>query len=272
MSSTTKINDDDSVVNTKNESIQVDMRESLTTPHSNPSNPFAFTPDQLAALQDPKNIDLLHTYGGLDGVAKGLHADVHHGLTPNTTADKHITLNDITLDASKLTTASTVAADADQEQASTIPPPKQLKKAATSHSMIPSQFAQRYSIFGRNALPPVKGKSIFQLMWMAFNDKTLILLAVAAVVSLAVGLYEDIAVPEYDAQGNRIAGVKWVEGVAIIVAILIVVLVGSVNDFQKEKQFRKLNAKKDDRVVKVRNHHMIQYSLHTYSSSSSLLF
>lgn len=253
MSSTTKINDDDSVVNTKNESIQVDMRESLTTPHSNPSNPFAFTPDQLAALQDPKNIDLLHTYGGLDGVAQGLHADVHHGLTPNTTADKHITLKDITLDSSKLTSASSVmSTDADQDQA---PPNKQLKKSATSHSIIPSQFAQRYSIFGKNALPPVKGKSIFQLMWMAFNDKTLILLAVAAVVSLAVGLYEDIAVPEYDAQGNRIAGVKWVEGVAIIVAILIVVLVGSVNDFQKEKQFRKLNAKKDDRVVKVVYHY-----------------
>jgi Ca2+-transporting ATPase len=39
--------------------------------------------------------------------------------------------------------------------------------------------------------------------------------------------------------------------VAIIVAILLVVLVGSVNDYQKEKQFRKLNAKKEDRVVKV---------------------
>jgi Ca2+-transporting ATPase len=74
---------------------------------------------------------------------------------------------------------------------------------------------------------------------------------VAAVVSLGVGLYEDIAVPEYDTFGNRIPGVKWVEGVAIIVAILMVVLVGSVNDYQKEKQFRKLNAKKEDRVVKV---------------------
>ena len=57
--------------------------------------------------------------------------------------------------------------------------------------------------------------------------------------------------PEYDTLGNRIPGVKWVEGVAIIVAILLVVLVGSVNDYQKEKQFRKLNAKKEDRVVKV---------------------
>lgn len=77
------------------------------------------------------------------------------------------------------------------------------------------------------------------------------MLAIAAVVSLGVGLYEDIAVPEYDTLGNRIPGVKWVEGVAIIVAILLVVLVGSINDYQKEKQFRKLNAKKEDRVVKV---------------------
>jgi hypothetical protein len=29
-------------------------------------------------------------------------------------------------------------------------------------------------------------------------------------------------------------------------------MAGSVNDFQKEKQFRKLNAKKEDRDVKVR--------------------
>ncbi|KAG2193890.1 hypothetical protein INT46_004354 [Mucor plumbeus] len=258
MSSTTKINDDDSV-NIKNESIQVDMRYSLTTPHSNPTNPFAFSPDQLAALQDPKNIDLLHTYGGLDGVATGLHADIHHGLIPNTTADKNITLYDITLDSSKLTSATSTITTDDQQQEHE---PK-LKKSATSLSTIPSQFTQRYSIFGKNALPPVKGKSIFQLMWMAFNDKTLILLAVAAVVSLAVGLYEDIAVPEYDNEGNKIAGVKWVEGVAIIVAILIVVLVGSVNDFQKEKQFRKLNAKKDDRVVKAtRDGQTVQISVY----------
>lgn len=84
-----------------------------------------------------------------------------------------------------------------------------------------------------------------------------ILLAVAAVVSLAIGLYEDIAVPEYDSQGNKIPGVKWVEGVAIIVAITIVVLAGSINDFQKERQFRKLNAKKEDRQIKVMLNHQI---------------
>ena len=41
----------------------------------------------------------------------------------------------------------------------------------------------------------------------------------------------------------------WVEGVAIIAAILIVVAVGSLNDWQKERQFRILNEKKEDRLV-----------------------
>ena len=38
---------------------------------------------------------------------------------------------------------------------------------------------------------------------------------------------------------------------AIIVAIVIVVVVGSVNDWQKEKQFKALNEKKEDRTIKV---------------------
>ncbi|KAI8878784.1 PMCA-type calcium-translocating P-type ATPase [Backusella circina FSU 941] len=191
------------------------MRDTLTTPHNNPNNPFAFTPDQLAALHDPKNIELLHTYGGLKGVARGLHTNIHSGLVPNTVLDKNIHLSSITSDVE-----------------------------------LYGPFAKRVEIFGANVLPPAKVKNIFQLMWMAFKDKTLILLAIAAVVSLAVGLYDDIAQPEYDANGNKMAGVKWVEGVAIIVAIVIVVLVGSVNDFQKERQFQKLNAKKEDRLVK----------------------
>jgi hypothetical protein len=37
--------------------------------------------------------------------------------------------------------------------------------------------------------------------------------------------------------------VDWVEGVAILVAITIVTVVQSVNDYQKERQFMKLNSK-----------------------------
>ena len=45
--------------------------------------------------------------------------------------------------------------------------------------------------------------------------------------------------------------VDWVEGVAILAAVCIVVIVGSVNDWQKEAQFKVLNAKKEDRSVTV---------------------
>ena len=40
-------------------------------------------------------------------------------------------------------------------------------------------------------------------------------------------------------------------GVAIMVAVIIVVVVGSLNDWQKERQFKALNEKKEDRHVKV---------------------
>ncbi|KAF7730071.1 hypothetical protein EC973_003017 [Apophysomyces ossiformis] len=217
---------------------KLDMRENLTTPHNDPTNPFAFTAEQLSALMDPKNLGLLRIYGGLQGVARGIHADLQSGLDEDLRIENAITLDDIMTESTEKET-SVVQQEQQHQQL-----PEQQQGAQES-------FAQRKLMFGDNTLPPAKSKNILQLMWMAMKDKTLILLTVAAIVSLAVGLYEDLANPEYDAQGHEIPGVKWVEGVAIIVAILIVLLVGSVNDYQKEKQFRKLNAKKEDRVVKV---------------------
>ena len=78
-------------------------------------------------------------------------------------------------------------------------------------------------------------------------------------VSLALGLYQSLGTAtKYtfsDAcpppQGCAEPKIDWVEGVAIVVAIVIVVLVGSVNDWQKERQFKKLNEKGEDRTVKV---------------------
>lgn len=114
---------------------------------------------------------------------------------------------------------------------------------------------ERTQVYGLNRLPTRKGKSFLRLAWEAFNDKTMILLTVAAVISFALGLYETLGQPaEYDAEGNKKVKVEWVEGVAIMIAVVVVVLVGAVNDYQKEMQFAKLNKKKDDReVVVIRN-------------------
>ena len=44
---------------------------------------------------------------------------------------------------------------------------------------------------------------------------------------------------------------EWLDGVAIMVAIVIVVAVGTINDWQMERQFNQLNKKNNDRTIKV---------------------
>lgn len=113
-------------------------------------------------------------------------------------------------------------------------------------------FEVRKKKYGTNCLPSKPSKSFLALCWEQMHDQVLIILSVAAIVSLALGLYETFGQPTvYDAEGKAEPKVEWVEGVAIIVAIVIVVLVSAVNDYNKERQFAKLNAKKEDRQIVV---------------------
>jgi Ca2+-transporting ATPase len=96
------------------------------------------------------------------------------------------------------------------------------------------------------------------------------------VISLALGLYQDIGIHEttpcsYDPTQNCTAPkVDFVEGVAIIIAVVMVVLVGSLNDWQKERQFRALNERKEDRTVKViRKGHEQQINIRVRDLSST---
>lgn len=127
-----------------------------------------------------------------------------------------------------------------------------LETGLTSQQLQGNEMAERTAAYGENRIPQRKPKSLLQLMWLALQDKVLIILSVAAVISLALGLYQTFGQPpEYDDQGRQLPRVEWVEGVAILVAVLIVVVVGATNDWQKERQFMKLNQKKDNRVLKV---------------------
>ncbi|ODV89481.1 hypothetical protein CANCADRAFT_13458, partial [Tortispora caseinolytica NRRL Y-17796] len=113
-------------------------------------------------------------------------------------------------------------------------------------------FDARRQLYGTNTLPERNRKTLFSFMYAAMEDPILILLSVVALISLALGLYTTFGTPaEYTEDGVKIAKVDWVEGVAIMIAVLIVVLVTSINDFQRERQFVKLNRKKEDRIVNV---------------------
>uniref|UniRef100_L2G238 Calcium-transporting ATPase n=1 Tax=Colletotrichum fructicola (strain Nara gc5) TaxID=1213859 RepID=L2G238_COLFN len=91
-------------------------------------------------------------------------------------------------------------------------------------------------------------RNAFEDRIRVYKRNVLILLTVAAVISLALGLYETLGVEHPPGSPTP---VDWVEGVAICAAIAIVTLVGSINDWQKERAFVRLSAKKEEREVKV---------------------
>ncbi|KAL8722536.1 MAG: hypothetical protein Q9225_001004 [Loekoesia sp. 1 TL-2023] len=197
-------------------------------------NKFAFSPGQLSKLLNPKSFAAFHALGGLKGIEKGLRTDRFAGLS----------VDEKTLDGTVPFDVAVAAAGSSEPKG---PPGRAITRtstAATGARRPEDYFIDRQRIFRDNRLPEKKAKSIFQLAWLAYNDKVLILLSVAAVVSLALGIYQSVA--KIDGES-----VQWVEGVAIMVAIVIVVAVGALNDWQKERQFVKLNKKKEDRNVKV---------------------
>lgn len=100
-------------------------------------------------------------------------------------------------------------------------------------------------VFGPNSFPAAPPKSFFMLAFENCQDPIIIVLMIAALVSTVLGA----ALAESRAKN------EWIEGVAIWVAVLIVVCVGAGNDYQKDIQFRKLNAQKDIIEVKVVRSH-----------------
>ncbi len=61
-------------------------------------------------------------------------------------------------------------------------------------------------------------------------------------------------------QSIYLANLEWIEGVAILVAVLVVVFVTAINDWRKERQFRGLQSKieKDQIASVVRDNHIQQ--------------
>jgi len=97
------------------------------------------------------------------------------------------------------------------------------------------------SVFGRNEIPPVPSKSFFRLCWDAMKDVTLIILMFAAIVSLALSFYQPNDPKKHVDKSEQQVG--WIEGAAIFIAVIVVVLVTAFNDWSKEKQFRGLQSK-----------------------------
>lgn len=143
------------------------------------NNPFAFSPGQVSKLINPKSLDAFFAVGGLAGLEKGLRTDRRAGLS----------LDESNLEGS---IGFEEAVAAGKKIQSPVEPVRTdaLQQDAAQHHDGGKGFDDRKRVFGQNVLPERKSKSLLQLAWIAMKDKVLILLSVAAVVSLALGLYQ----------------------------------------------------------------------------------
>uniref|UniRef100_A0A8C5QTU6 Calcium-transporting ATPase n=1 Tax=Leptobrachium leishanense TaxID=445787 RepID=A0A8C5QTU6_9ANUR len=130
----------------------------------------------------------------------------------------------------------------------------------------PADIERRQEVFGKNIIPPKKPKTFLQLVWEALQDVTLIILEVAAIISLGLSFYrppggENELCGEVSGAAEEEEGeAGWIEGGAILVSVVCVVLVTAFNDWSKEKQFRGLQSRieQEQKFTVVRGSQVIQ--------------
>uniref|UniRef100_A0A8D2LQD0 Calcium-transporting ATPase n=1 Tax=Varanus komodoensis TaxID=61221 RepID=A0A8D2LQD0_VARKO len=130
----------------------------------------------------------------------------------------------------------------------------------------PADIERRATVFGKNFIPPKKPKTFLQLVWEALQDVTLIILEIAAIVSLGLSFYQPpggnealcgtVSVGEEEEEGET----GWIEGAAILLSVVCVVLVTAFNDWSKEKQFRGLQSRieQEQKFTVIRGGQVIQ--------------
>uniref|UniRef100_A0A665VDR1 Calcium-transporting ATPase n=1 Tax=Echeneis naucrates TaxID=173247 RepID=A0A665VDR1_ECHNA len=131
----------------------------------------------------------------------------------------------------------------------------------------PADLEKRHSAFGKNFIPPKKAKTFLQLVWEALQDVTLIILEIAAIISLGLSFYHPPG-GDSEACGQVAGGIEdegeaqagWIEGAAILFSVIIVVLVTAFNDWSKEKQFRGLQSRieQEQKFTVIRKSQVIQ--------------
>jgi len=234
-------NDEDEAPTQTNHQLELAQDEAIDP------KPFPFKPYQLAHMLDPKSLESLVAMGGIDGLLRGLGTHPEHGLSTEDASTRHHEKH--------------VGVPHSEESQHHEKPPQivltepsgNIGSPTDDRSAFTASFEDRKRVYGKNILPTRISKTLLQLMWAAMKDKVLvhrflnrflsfshfmiqILLCIAAVVSLALGFFQDFGTPRKDGEPP----VDWVEGVAIMIAIAIVVRVESHDSFKLFNFFRLL--------------------------------
>jgi Ca2+-transporting ATPase len=217
--------DDALIIRTKK---QVTVKPGIEIVREKFANPqfgqYGLTPDDLSRICDfdlrssPGLLEVMNTeYGGLEGIAYLLQTDLENGL--------------------KL---KEVGGTANQNQkAKKTKDGKVQPLHLVKRDMTAADNRERQEAFGQNIIPPPESESILEIVWDTIVDDPIIkILIIGAFVILILGSIVEPA-----------AG--WTEGVAILVAVLIVLSVTAGNDWSKDRKFKKLLLLQTDKKVKV---------------------
>lgn len=117
-----------------------------------------------------------------------------------------------------------------------------------------ADFTERREAFGDNTKEAVEMKPFWELFIEALDDFTVKLLIVAASAALIL---------EMSLADSSKRATAWIDSFGIFMAVLVVGLVTAVNNYQKERQFAKLNSVADESKIvtvirggKIANIHM----------------
>ena len=119
------------------------------------TGPFAFTPSQLSNLVDPKDLDALQALGGVDGLLQGLGTHTIYGLADGPDHPPHL--------GTPQCNAGSVLPE--------LPDPISLNAENPAYK---ASLGDRARVYGMNSLPSPKSKSIWQLMWAAYNGRIIV--------------------------------------------------------------------------------------------------
>ncbi|ONM03115.1 Calcium-transporting ATPase 9 plasma membrane-type [Zea mays] len=101
------------------------------------------------------------------------------------------------------------------------------------------ELLQRKNVYGSNTYPRKKRKNILRFVFEACQDLTLVILMIAAAISLTLGMTTE-GVDE-----------GWYDGGSIFLAVFLVILVTATSDYRQSLQFRHLNEEKQNIQVEV---------------------
>ena len=121
----------------------------------------------------------------------------------------------------------------------------QLRTSSTNglNSSDSNDLESRRCRFGSNSIPTRSAKSFAHLMIQAAKDPTLIILIVGALISLLVSFWHSANGGEEEAEDH--INIEMIEGIAILVTVLFIIIVVAYNDWSKEKLFCGLKSKID---------------------------